>query len=116
MEVSVDTCSIALPASAGDSLVTRISRIFGRLNNSVTRLHMTLADVNGPKGGRDKLCMLRLQLKGGGQVVVVDQAAKLSQAISRSLRRARRHMAARRLRQRILGRRQSKGALVVEVA
>jgi hypothetical protein len=89
MEIRVDARNVELPARSSRSLATRIGRLLSRLRARISRVHITLKDVNGPRGGRDKVCVLRTELTNGRQIVVVDRSAKLGRAIVRSVRRSR---------------------------
>ena len=89
MQVILETQDIRLPAGSRGDLMDRVRRSLTRLNDSIARLHVHLKDINGPRGGRDKICMLRAELASGGQIVVVDQSSELRRAISRCLRRGR---------------------------
>lgn len=88
MEIHVNSHRVALPAHASADIARRVRFVFDRLAPSVARLHITLKDVNGPKGGRDKVCVVRAELAGGGQVVVQDRSARMRRALGRGLRRA----------------------------
>jgi hypothetical protein len=88
MEIHVNSQSLTLPAHAGADIARRVRFIFDRLAPSVARLHITLKDVNGPRGGRDKVCVVRAELAGGGQVVVQDRSVRMRRALGRGLRRA----------------------------
>lgn len=90
MEIRVDARNVELPSNAGVRLRARVQRVLARLTAGVTRVHLTLKDVDGPRNGRGKVCMLRAELSGGGQVVVVDRSVRLGRAFVRCLRRSRR--------------------------
>jgi ribosome-associated translation inhibitor RaiA len=104
MEVRVETHHVSLPRNNRASLAARIGRVFARFSDHVTQLRVTLKDVNGPKGGRDKVCVLSADLQGGGQVVVVDRADKMRSAIFGCLRRARSVVSRELRRRRLRGR------------
>jgi hypothetical protein len=89
MEVKVQTHKIELPGKSRTELAERIRDSFSRLSSRVARLHVTLKDINGPRGGRDKVCVLRAELRDGGEVMVVDRSSRLRSALMRSMRRAR---------------------------
>ena len=89
MEILVRSHNVVLPPHGSADLATRIRFMFGRMAANVSRLHIALKDVNGPRGGRDKVCVIRAELSGGGQVVVQHRDSRLRRAIGRSLRRAR---------------------------
>lgn len=54
----------------------------------IQRIVMRLSDINGPQGGADKRCHLRVVLDGLPDVVVEDIEADLYLAISRATDRA----------------------------
>ncbi len=88
MEILVHSHNVVLPPHGSAEIATRIRFMFGRLATNVSRLHVTLKDVNGPRGGRDKVCVIRAELAGGGQVVVQDRSVRMRRAIGRGLRRS----------------------------
>ena len=116
MDIFLHTDAIRIPSGMRDELLARIRQAFGRHQDGVTRVHVTLRDLNGPRGGRDKFCMLRVQLEGGSHFRVMNCAARIDRALNRSLRRAKRMTAARRLRQRLQGRRSRRGELMTALA
>jgi hypothetical protein len=88
MEILVHSHNVVLPPHGSADIATRIRFLFGRLAAQVSRVHVTLKDINGPRGGRDKVCVIRAELSGGGQVVVQDRNVRMRRAIGRGLRRA----------------------------
>lgn len=88
MNVQLETHHVVLPNNAGASLTARVARVFSRLASGISNLHVTLKDINGPRGGRDKVCMLRAELADGGQIVVIDRSSKMRRAIVGCLRRS----------------------------
>jgi len=72
----------------------------GRFGAKLARVSVRISDVNGPRGGVDKLCRVETRLWGRFPLVVEDVSADMSQAIDRSIRRMGRavaRVAARRL-------------------
>ena len=55
----------------------------------VKRIAVRLSDINGPRGGADKRCHLRIVLNGQPDVVVTDVETDLYAAINRAAGRAR---------------------------
>lgn len=49
---------------------------------------MHLGDINGPRGGRDKRCRIRVMLKGRPDVLIDDVEKDLYAAIDRAAKRA----------------------------
>jgi putative sigma-54 modulation protein len=89
MEIQFETREIELPKHARDQLVSRIRSAMKQAASKVRRLHITIKDVNGGKGGLDKVCTIEARLDGGGQVVVVDKGDTSAKAIFRGLSRCR---------------------------
>lgn len=52
------------------------------------RVSFHLSDENGPKGGRDKRCLLEFALPGGQDIVIRDTQPDLYAAIDRAIDRA----------------------------
>jgi hypothetical protein len=89
MQVELETHGVVIPRNEGQALVTRLNDSFARVRNRIARMHMSLKDDNGPRGGRDKICLLRAVLTNGREIVVRDRSSNLARAIGRSIRRGR---------------------------
>ena len=89
MEVLIETQNVILPTNGTSTLRRRVSKAMQRLSTHVSRLHLSIKDVNGKKGGRDKVCTVRATLVQGGQIVVIDKSEKVRRALFRALRRSR---------------------------
>lgn len=99
MNIQIETQGIVIPAHSLPILRKRILRSMAHVSEHVNRLHLSLRDVNGAKGGCDKVCTLRATLVEGGEVLVVDRSARLPKALFRGLRRSR-HLIRRELKRR----------------
>jgi len=65
-------------------------RIMGALRKRVDRIskiQMTLSDVNGPKGGVDKRCLIVLKLKGQADIIVEALHEQVHGAIDNAVNR-----------------------------
>jgi len=89
MEVQIETQNIDIPANSSSSLAQRVRKAMSHVGGHIIRLHLSLRDVNGVKGGRDKICTLRATLASGGEVVVVDRDKQVRKALFNALRRSR---------------------------
>lgn len=110
MEVRLATHRVTLPPRAAAALERRIRHRLRRLATRVARLRITLADVNGPRGGRDKVCTLEAEFVDGGRLLVRERSEELWRALGRCLRRGRRSID-RALSRRDLARRRVRLAL-----
>jgi ribosome-associated translation inhibitor RaiA len=70
----------------------------------ILAVDVNLVDVNGPRGGKDKLCRIRIQLDDGGSIVVSEPDISEFRAVDRATTRAKR-LVNERLRKRIHHRR-----------
>jgi hypothetical protein len=93
--------AMQLPDPAHAAYAERALRFaLTRFTDAVDRVRLRLVDENGPRGGPDKRCAVRVTLRQGGVVyvtgldsdirTVVDQvASRVARAVARHLDRAR---------------------------
>ena len=63
----------------------RLGEKLGKYASSIERVTVRVRDVNGPRGGIDILCRVKVVLSGLPSVVVEHQAAVLKPALTRAL-------------------------------
>lgn len=73
----------------------RLLFAFSRFDSKIRTLVLNVRDLNGPKGGVDKECTLRLILDRGDDIIVSDRGAEVAACISRVADRAARTLARR---------------------
>ena len=66
----------------------RVRFVMRRLRNEISSVHVRLVDVNGPRGGVDQLCQLKLDTEAHGKVVVSAIQSNAAAALNAALRRA----------------------------
>lgn len=66
---------------------------FERFASHVRRVALMLSDQNGPRGGKDTRCILRVSLEGLPEVVVAETQETVEQAVGGALLRASRAVA-----------------------
>jgi ribosome-associated translation inhibitor RaiA len=82
------------------SLLDRhLAKISQRFPEEVDAIDASLEDVNGPRGGIDKRCRLKLRLKRRGHIAVSASSEKPEAAIALAVSRAR-HLLSRQLHKR----------------
>tara|TARA_R110002110_G_scaffold355224_2_gene564891 strand:- start:66 stop:410 length:345 start_codon:yes stop_codon:yes gene_type:complete len=89
MDVTLDTRNVAVPPTYKSRLARRVSSFFIRFDHSVRRLHVTLKDVNGPRGGKDKVCQMNIELTDGNQIIVQERSNRFVRAMGLCTKRAR---------------------------
>lgn len=82
--------SVGVPLDEADRAYIRrkLGRKLGKFVDAVERMSVRIEDVNGPRGGRDKRCRIKITLRGMASVVVEAQHATLQAAIDGALDRA----------------------------
>lgn len=77
------------PPAAIELVRKRLEFALGRFTGRVRSLHVTLGDLNGPRGGLDKHCRLAIRLDRPGRLILIeDLDAEPEAAISRAAERA----------------------------
>ena len=100
MNLFVRSSNVPLTQPIRTYIDRRVRMVLGRFGRKLARVSVRISDVNGPRGGVDKLCRIEARFWGRLPLVVEDVAGDLPQAIDRSIRRMGRaaaRVAARRL-------------------
>jgi hypothetical protein len=63
----------------------RLGEKLGKYSSSIERVTVRVRDVNGPRGGVDLMCRIKVVLSGLPSIVVEHQAALLKPALTRAL-------------------------------
>ena len=81
MEISIETSGLRLSRTEMENfrghIRQRVEETFSRIRRRITRVTVHLADVNGPRGGYDKHCMVKVSVGGA--------TAALAQGCDRNL-------------------------------
>lgn len=88
--MNIDIQSLGFPITPALADHTRRRLRFGltRHSNRIKRVVVRLGDHNGPRGGVDKFCRIRIYLAGAPMAVVVDIGTDLYEVIDRTADRA----------------------------
>lgn len=92
MQIQVTSKDSAVTADVADFTHRLAKRRLARLGDRIRRVSITLSDVNGPKGGRDKRCQVTLSIAGQPNVISDAVTTDVNAAVDRSLMRARRRL------------------------
>ncbi len=76
-----------------NNLEALVAESFERFASHVRRVSLVISDQNGPRGGNDTRCILRVTLDGLPEVVVEETQATVEQAVGMALARASRAVA-----------------------
>jgi hypothetical protein len=75
-------------AQMRDLSIERVRFVLRRLTYLVPHAKVQFSDVNGPRGGVDKRCLVELKTDNAGTVVIASLARDWRTALDRSLTRA----------------------------
>lgn len=81
MRVEIHARGFDLTDPIRDHALKRLHAAVARFEGQVTGVHTMLEDVNGPKGGLDKRCSIRVAGVPGGQRPFEAQTSDLYEAI-----------------------------------
>ncbi len=90
MKMRLAARGIELSADLKDYVKRRAHFSLGRFAGRIRSLFVTLSDVNGPRGGIDKLCDIRVDVGLRQQVIVRERQATIHAAIAFAVERAER--------------------------
>ena len=88
MNIIIQARGFAVTAAIRLHVERRVLFAFGWADDQVKKVAVRLFDLNGPRGGEDKLCQIQILAKGVPQVVIQDVEADVYVAIDRAADRA----------------------------
>jgi putative sigma-54 modulation protein len=100
MQMDIQSQGFSLTDGIRDYVTKRLAYGLNHGDDHITRIIVRLSDINGPRGGDDKRCLIEVRLKAAPAVVIEDTEADLYVAIDRAAERAGRTLARRLARQR----------------
>ncbi len=69
-----------------DNIARKLGMKLGKFASSIERVTVRLSDANGPKGGRDQICQIKVVLSGLPSIVVEARASARQNAIDRAMK------------------------------
>jgi len=103
MHIDIRAQGFDLTDGLRDHAERRLNLALDWARHNIGKVVLRLTDINGPRGGQDKRCQLRIPLPRMRAVVIEETAADLYLAIDRSIDRAARALERRLSRQREFG-------------
>jgi ribosome-associated translation inhibitor RaiA len=82
-------------------------------SSRIDRISVYLADLNGPRGGVDKLCQITAEIRGAKPVRILEKGDDLVTAVNRAARRLGYRIGRRVHRRRIAGAPEHRGTIRV---
>jgi ribosomal subunit interface protein len=88
MRVDIKANGFDLTDGLRDHTQRRLEFALDWARHDVSRVSISLSDVNGPRGGKDKFCQVRIRLPGNRDVVIQDTESDMYAAIDLAADRA----------------------------
>lgn len=94
------TVSVRRGERLRETVREKLAVALAKFSERIERVDVRLEDLNGPRGGIDKRCMLAARVRSGqviqSEVVDFDYEVALNRAVQRLTRRIKDHLARRR--------------------
>ena len=100
MQIAIQTSGFEITEGLRVHVERRIRFAFDWAGLVVNKVAVRLSDLNGPRGGEDKRCVIQVAVSGAPDVVIEDTQSDLYVAIDRAADRAGRSLARKVERQR----------------
>lgn len=100
MKIETQSGGMHLTEELRRHVTQRLHFAFDRVTAHIRRVLVKITDINGPRGGADKRCVLRVQLARHPEVVVADTRSDLYAAVGHASERAAQAVQRRLARQR----------------
>ncbi len=100
MRMDIQCRGFPLGAALKDQVERRLQFELTRATNRIERVVVRLGDINGPRGGEDKFCRIKVVLTHAAPVMIEDSGSDLYAVIERAAERAGRSVARQLDRQR----------------
>ncbi len=101
MQIEIQALGFSLTEALQQRVTKRLSSAFHGRDEVIRQVSVRLSDINGPRGGEDKCCQVRIAVERMSDVVVKAVQSDLYAAIDRAADRAGGALSRRLNRQRI---------------
>ena len=88
MKIGIKCRGFSLTSAIAGRVHKRLDFLLGGRIRRLRRVDVTLSDLNGPRGGVDKRCLIKVSIDGLRPVVIEDVQSDLHMAIDRAAGRA----------------------------
>lgn len=87
MRIAVRARDLGWNDSLQQKLERSIETAVDRHRSRIDRISVYLADLNGPRGGVDKLCQITADIRGARPVLILERGDDLLTVVNRAARR-----------------------------
>ena len=104
MEIDIQAHNVSLTRGLREHIKRRLAFSLSTRYERIRRILVRISDINGPRGGNDKRCLIQVVLPRQADVVIEDTESSLYAAIDRAVSRVSRTVMRRLERSRDKGR------------
>lgn len=87
MEIAVRVRELGWTEELQNEVERRIEYAVDRHRSRIDRISVYLTDLNGPRGGTDKLCQITADVRGARPVLILERGDDLLAVVNRAARR-----------------------------
>lgn len=87
MKINITTQQVKLDKNVSDRVLRRLQFTLSKFGHSIRQVQVHFSDFNGPKGGIDKKCSIKVKLITTGEVMVQGVGKDITTALSYSVER-----------------------------
>jgi ribosome-associated translation inhibitor RaiA len=88
MQTTITARNLRLTKELRQQILRRLQFALGRFAPRIQAVAVAISDENGPRGGPDKRCQLRITTRGAGELILQRQGADLEALVARTVDRA----------------------------
>lgn len=92
MQLDLQAPGLELRRGLRDHIASRLEAALSRCANRIRHVSVRLRDVNGPRGGIDKRCSIKVELENAGAVRIEEHGLELRSLINRAMERTGRNV------------------------
>jgi ribosomal subunit interface protein len=90
MNINLQARDFHLTNSLESQIRQKMKILLDRFDDKIRATRVVLSDINGPKGGKDKRCTIKIEVHNAKTIVVDEVADNMYESISRCSQRAKR--------------------------
>ena len=90
MNIKVQSRGFSLSQSLYDRVTSKLHLAIGHYGGRIRQVDVTLQDINGPRGGEDMQCVIKLKVNHFKSIVIHETAPNMYDAINSCAQRVRR--------------------------
>lgn len=90
MNIDLQARDFQLTDSIESQIRQKLKIVLNRFGHKIRKARVVLSDINGPKGGKDKRCTIKIEMHNLKTIVVDEVTTNMHESISRCSQRAKR--------------------------